>query len=271
MQSYKVVRYVLLIAVITIVLFPIYWLFRMSIVPVMDITTLPPKIFFKPSFESFFLIFKNYNIFKYISNSLVIALSTTAISLIIGLPAAYSFVRFEYRGKLLFSLSVLLLYVMPPMAMALPFYNIFMKLGLSGTIISLMLSHSIITIPLTVFLLSGFIASLPVELEHAAMIDGCTRVGSIIRVTIPLLLPGIGATAVLSFLYSWNDFIYASVLSSRLSKTTPLLIAGFITDKAIYWDRIASAGVIVLLPPLILGVLVQPFLVQGLSAGAVKG
>ena len=132
MQSYKVVRYVLLIAVVMIVLFPIFWLFLMSILPSADITTLPPKIFFKPSLKSFFLILGDHNFFQYILNSLIIASSTTVVSLIIGLPAAYSFARFEYRGKLFFSISVLFLYVMPPIGMALPFYHIFQQLGLNG-------------------------------------------------------------------------------------------------------------------------------------------
>jgi ABC-type glycerol-3-phosphate transport system permease component len=264
-------KYLFALILVIITLFPIFWLFRMSIIPSSDLITLPPKMFFLPDFNSFVEIFNRHNFGKYIINSIVVALFSTSIGLIVGLPAAYSFSRFQYRGKSILSILILCLYVMPPVAMVLPFYAIFNRLGIAGTRLGLVLTHSIITVPLSVWMLRGFISRLPVELEDAARIDGCNRIMIILYVLLPILKPGIAATMILSFIYSWNDFIYAVILTSSDSMTIPVMIAGFITDKAVYWDRIASAGVLVILPPLILSIIVQPYLAEGLSAGATKG
>lgn len=251
--------------------FPIFWLIRLSVVPPSDLATLPPSLVFRPDFASYSEVFSNTDFLRYLRNSMIAATSSSLISLAIGLPAAYGFARFKFRGRQFFSLSVLFLHVMPPIAMILPFFMIFTRLGLTDSLIGLTIAHSLITLPLSVWLLRGFVARVPVELEEAAMVDGSGRFATLWRVIVPVLAPGLAATAVLTFLYSWNDYIYALTLTGLDSRTLPVLLTGFISDRAMLWDRLASAGTLVLLPPLLFGVLVQRHLVEGLAAGAVKG
>jgi multiple sugar transport system permease protein len=160
---------------------------------------------------------------------------------------------------------------MPPIAMIIPLYVIYTRLGLLDTRVGLIVTHISLTLPLSVWLLRGFVLRVPVELEEAAQVDGCGRLGALWRVVIPIMAPGIAATAVLTFLYSWNDFIYAVILTGRGARTLPVMISGFITERAVYWDRVAAAGMLVMLPTAILGVAVQRYLATGLAAGAVKG
>jgi multiple sugar transport system permease protein len=263
-------QYMLLALMIIVLAFPIFWLVRTALLPAPDLVKLPPVMKFKPSFEALGLVFKEDQFIKQLFNSLVVAVSATAIGVSVGFSAAYGFSRFEYPGKAVLSVAILCLYVMPPIAMILPMYVIFQHIGLAGKLGSLIMTHSIITVPLSTWMLRGFISRLPIELEEAARIDGCNRVEAIIRVVLPLLRPGLVATMVLAFIYSWNDFIYAVILTSGSNTTLPVMIAGYITDKATYWGRIAAAGTLVIAPPFIFGFLVQRHLAEGLSAGAVK-
>jgi multiple sugar transport system permease protein len=200
-----------------------------------------------------------------------VAVCTSAGAIAIGLPAAYSFVRFRYHGRETLSLAVLCVHVMPPIAMIIPLYVIYSRLGLLDSRLGLAVTHISLTLPLSVWLLRGFVLRVPVELEEAAQVDGCGRLQALWRVVIPIMAPGIAATAVLTFLYSWNDFIYAVILTGRGARTLPVMISGFITERAVYWDRVAAAGMLVLLPTAILGAVVQRYLAAGLAAGAVKG
>ena len=253
------------------VAFPILWLARLSILPETLLIELPPAWLFTPSLSGYREVLTLHPFFRYLQNSLVVAVCSSAGAIAIGLPAAYSFVRFRYHGRETLSLAVLCVHVMPPIAMIIPLFVIYSRLGLLDTRLGLIVTHISLTLPLSVWLLRGFVLRVPVELEEAAQVDGCGRLEALWRVVIPIMAPGIAATAVLTFLYSWNDFIYAVILTGRGARTLPVMISGFITERAVYWDRVAAAGMLVLLPTAILGVAVQRYLATGLAAGAVKG
>jgi multiple sugar transport system permease protein len=142
---------------------------------------------------------------------------------------------------------------------------------LTDTRTALVISYLTFSIPLTVWMMTGFLEDVPVELEETAMIDGCTRLGAFLRVSIPLAAPGLAATAILSFMYSWNEFLYAVVLTGRASRTLPVTITSYMTNRAILWGRIAASGSLVLVPVLIFALIAQRYLVRGLSRGAIKG
>ena len=253
------------------VAFPLLWLARLSILPEPLLTELPPPWLFTPSVAGYREVLTLHPFAKYLRNSLVVALGSSTCAIVLGLPAAYSFVRFRFHGREPLSLAVLCVYVMPPIAMIIPLYVIYSRLGLLDTQVALIVTHTSVTLPLSVWLLRGFVMRVPVELEEAAQVDGCGRLEALWRVVVPIMAPGIAATAILTFLYSWNDFIYAVILTGRGARTLPVMISGFITEQAVYWDRVAAAGMLVLLPTAILGVAVQRYLATGLSGGAVKG
>ncbi len=253
------------------VAFPLLWLARLSIIPEPLLTVLPPPLLFAPSLAAYREVFALHPFFKYLANSVIVAAASSGLATLVGLPAAYSFARFRFRGRGPLSMSMLCFHVMPPIAMIVPFYVLYSRLGVLDTRAALVLTHTSLTLPLSVWLLRGFASRVPIELEDAAQVDGCSRFGVLWRVVVPVMAPGIAATAVLAFLYSWNDFIYAAMLTGREARTLPVMIAGFITERAVYWDRVAAAGMLVLLPTLALGVAVQRYLAEGLAAGALKG
>lgn len=267
----RAMLWVALVILVGATLFPIVWVVRLSVVPPADLATLPPPLFFEPDFSSYVEVVTDTQFLRYLRNSLIAAITSSVVALLLGLPAAYAFARFRFRGSQLFSLSVLFLHVMPPIAMILPFFVIFTRLNLNNNILGLATAHVLITLPLSVWLLRGFVARVPVQLEEAAMVDGASRLKTLWLIVVPVLAPGLAATGVLTFLYSWNDYIYALTLTGVDSRTLPVLLTGFISDRTLLWDRLASAGTLVMLPPLIFGALVQRHLVEGLAAGAVKG
>ena len=252
------------------VAFPILWLVRLSILPETLLIELPPAWLFTPSLSGYREVLTLHPFARYLRNSLIVAVCSSAGAITLGLPAAYSFVRFRYHGRETLSLAVLCVHVMPPIAMIIPLFVIYSRLGLLDTQLGLIVTHISLTLPLSVWLLRGFVLRVPVELEEAAQVDGCGRLQALWRVVIPIMAPGIAATAVLTFLYSWNDFIYAVILHgarrAHAARHDPV-----ITERAVYWDRVAAAGMLVLLPTAILGVAVQRYLATGLAAGAVKG
>jgi multiple sugar transport system permease protein len=161
--------------------------------------------------------------------------------------------------------------MLPPITIIVPLYVLFNSMKLIDTIWALVISYLTFSIPLSIWMMTGFFADVPRELEESAMIDGCTRLGALFRVSLPIVAPGLAATAILSFIYCWNEFLYAVILTGRDARTLPVTITSFMTNKSILWGRIAASGSLVLVPVLIFALLAQRYLVRGLSRGAIKG
>ncbi|MDP1989499.1 MAG: carbohydrate ABC transporter permease [Syntrophales bacterium] len=227
----------------------------------------PPEFLFTPTLENFRAVFQQYNFFRYLLNSLVIATLATAISLVLGLPAAYSIAKYR-QNKI--GIIILIARMTPFVSYLLPWYIIFRYLKLIDTYSALTITHLIITMPMVIWLMVSFFESMPSELEDAAMIDGCTRWQSFLLIVLPLVRNGIATAAIMSFIFSWNQFLFSLILSGPKTKTVPVAVYNFISYGKIDWAGIGAAATLIVLPVSIFAFFVRKSIVQGLTMGALK-
>lgn len=267
----KIIIYILVFLAVFLSLAPIVYLFITGFKEP-DLTfAIPPVWNFAPTTQNYREVLTTTNFSKYFMNSVTIALITTGIAILLGSLAAYGFSRFRFRGKFWLKMSSLIPQMLPPIVLVVPLYVLFNRLDWIDTRQALVVSYLTFTIPLSIWMMTGFFDDVPVELEEAAMIDGCSRFGALFRVSLPLAVPGMAATAILAFIYCWNEFLYAVILTGREARTLPVIITSFMTNKSILWGRIAASGSLVLIPVIIFALLAQRYLVRGLGKGAVKG
>ena len=203
-------------------------------------------------------------------NSSIIAFSATFICLILGVLSAYALARLKFTGSGVYVVLMMAAQMLPPIAIVIPLYVILRYLNIFDTHLGLILVYLSFILPLVVWLMRSYFASIPSELEDAARIDGCSRLGALFRVVLPLAGPGLVSVAVFAFIAAWNEYLYAFILTTVTAKTLPVLIGEFSTKLGLEYLRIAAAGVLAGLPPVILALIFQRFIVQGLTAGAVK-
>ncbi len=267
----KLLVYTTVVLAMLFSLAPILYLLITSFKPPELTFALPPVWIFTPTLKNYYDVVSTGDFFKYFLNSVMVALITTFIALVLGSFAAYGFARFRFRGAFWLRMSVLIPQMLPPITIIVPLYVLFNGLKLTDTITALVISYLTFTIPLSTWLMIGFFEDVPIDLEESAMIDGCSRLQAIFRVVLPIVSPGLAATAILGFMYCWNEFLYAVILTGRSARTLPVTITSFMTNKAILWGRITASGSLVLIPVLIFALLAQRYLIRGLSKGAVKG
>jgi multiple sugar transport system permease protein len=267
----QVLLYVTVIVAVILSIAPIVYLLITSFKPPELTFSLPPVWIFTPTLKNYTDVITQGDFIKYFMNSLVVALVTTFIALVLGAFAAYGFSRFRFRGSFWLRMSVLIPQMLPPITIIVPLYVLFNGLKLTDTRTALIISYLTFTIPLAIWMMIGFFKDVPEDLEESAMIDGCTRLEALFKVSLPLVAPGLAATAILGFLYCWNEFLYAVILTGRDARTLPVTITSYMTNKAILWGRIAASGSLVLIPVLIFALVAQRYLIRGLSKGAVKG
>lgn len=273
MKKSKLVNLLLYLATFVAVLlslFPIVYLLILSVRPAV-LTFEPGAWIFTPTLEHYEAVVAGGDFWRYLGNSLAVGLSTMIIALVLGSFAAYGFARFKFRGNFWLRMSSLIPQMLPPITIIVPMFVLFTGLNLIDTRAALVITYLTFTLPLAIWMMIGFFEDVPVELEESAMVDGATRLGAFFRVSLPIVAPGLMATAVLSFIFAWNEFLYAVILTGRESRTLPVMITSFMTNKAILWGRIAAAGSLVLIPVIIFALLTQRYLVRGLAGGAVKG
>lgn len=263
--------YLLVIFAVLLSIAPIVYLVITSFKKPELTFAIPPVWNFTPTLQNYNEVLSSTDFSRYFLNSIIVALSTTAIALALGTLAAYGFTRFKFRGHFWLRMSTLIPQMLPPIAIVVPLYVLFNNLDWVDTRQALIISYLTFTIPLSIWMMMGFFEDVPIELEEAAMIDGCSRFSALLRVSLPLAIPGMAATAILAFLYCWNEFLYAVILTGRNARTLPVIITSFMTNKAVLWGRIAASGALVLIPVLIFALLAQRYLVRGLARGAVKG
>lgn len=266
----RALTYLALIVVSFLSLAPILYLLITSFKEPELTFAIPPVWNFTPTLVNYEEVLGSANFGKYFLNSLMIALSTTLIALALGTLAAYGFSRFRFRGAFWLRIGTLIPQMLPPIIIVVPLYVLFSALDWIDTQQALVVSYLTFTIPLSVWMMIGFFNDVPVELEEAAMIDGCSRFHALLRISLPLVAPGMAATAILGFLYCWNEFLYAVILTGRESRTLPVIITSFMTNRSVLWGRIAASGSLVLIPVLVFALLAQRYLVRGLARGAVK-
>jgi multiple sugar transport system permease protein len=233
----------------------------------LQIMSVNKMFIFKPTFSNYPKVFQEYDFLKPILNSMIVASLSTLFSLIMGLPAAYSIAR--YRQEKL-SFIILMVRFIPSMTFLIPWFIIFSKIGLTDNYISLILSHMVIALPFIIWVMMPYFETIPKDLEEAATIDGSSHIGMFVKIVLPLSGPGIITVSILSFIFSWNNFIMAMILAGGKTKTVPLAIFNFVSDANIDWGGLMAASVTITLPIIIFSLFTQRFIVKGLTAGAVK-
>ncbi|MDI9261212.1 carbohydrate ABC transporter permease [Alicyclobacillus sendaiensis] len=253
-------------------LFPLYWLVITSLKTNPEVLTDPPTFVpLHPTFSSYRYVIANFGV--YFLNSTIVSVGSTILSLLIGVPAAYSLARFRFtkRFRTAVSFTVLSIRMMLPIVFIVPMFQIYQNVGLYNTKIGLVLAYSLVDMPFVVWMMRSYLAEIPESLDEAAMVDGCGRVRTMLRVVLPLAAPGLATTAVMTMIFTWNDLVFGLFLTANSSaETLPVSIIGFLSQYQTYWSQMAASGVLAIMPMIIFLLFVQRYLVRGLTAGAVK-
>ena len=260
--------YLQIFIVLLIFLFPLGWMVLSSLRHNVDIIAYPPRLFTPLTTDNYAKLVTEYTFGRFAINSVIVVTGSTALGLLLGVPAAYAAARYKMQG---WAFLTLLARMAPGVLFLIPWYIMAIRMGLIDNYITLIATHTVITMPVILWLMLSFFEDLPAEIEEAALIDGCSPFQVLWRIAIPLAVPGLAVSSILSAIFSWNYFLFALVLAGV--HTMPLTIAAFqfIGVSMIDWGGLAAAAAVISLPPLILTLFVQRWLVQGLTAGALKG
>jgi multiple sugar transport system permease protein len=258
----------LILLTLAVMLFPFYWMILTSLRSQVDNVSRVPVWFFTPTWENYQNVIARNNFLEFTWNSFVIAALSTGFGLVLGLPAAYSIARFKQEGL---ALAILIARLTPYITYLVPWYLAFRALGLIDTYVALTLTHLIVGMPLIVWIMISFFENVPQDLEEAAFVDGATRIGAFMRVILPLSMPGIVAASILAFIFSWNQFLFSLVLSGPNTRPVPVAVFNFISYGQIDFGGLGAAAVLITLPVIILTLIIQRWIVTGLTMGAVKG
>jgi multiple sugar transport system permease protein len=267
-RGYTIFRAVALIVVVLAFVAPLVWMLLASFTTNVDIYDASKSFAFAPTLENYDTVFETNNYLAFVFNSFWVAFASTALSLLIGVPAAYSMSRFTMRRS---AVVVLMARIIPGVSLLVPWYYVFSNLRLVGGYGVLIISHMFVALPLIVYIMMSFFDSMPLELEEQAQVDGLTPIGAFLRITLPLAVPGVATAGILSFIFSWNNFMFALVLSGADTKTLPVAIFNFVSYASIDWGGLMAAAVVVTVPIMVIALFTQKYIVSGLTAGATKG
>jgi multiple sugar transport system permease protein len=256
-----------LVLALIFVLFPIVWLVQMSLRPNDDM--LGYQLLFRPTLDHYRSLFESQFLRSFLNSVISSALSTT-VALVIGTPAAYVICRWRFRARGAIAMWILSTRMAPQIAFTIPFFLAFRQVGLLDTVWGLAIIYLTFNLALVIWMMQSFFEAVPVSLEEAAKIDGCGVWGAFLRIVLPLTAPGMAATAVLCFIFSWNDFFYALILTRTNAMTAPVAIINFMQYEGWEWGKMAAGGTLVMLPVIVFTILVRKWLVSGMIAGSVK-
>ncbi|MDB5054082.1 MAG: carbohydrate transporter permease [Bacilli bacterium] len=248
--------------------FPFIWMLLASFKTQSQIMSAGQFFIFKPTFHNYTSVFKEYDFMKYITNSFIVAVGSTIFSLVLGLPAAYAIARY---GLQKLGLTILVARIIPGISFLIPWFILFSKIKLVDTYTALILSHMLIGLPFIIWIMISFFEALPKEIEESGLIDGCTRHQVFMRIILPISGPGVITASLLSFIFSWNNFMFSVILAGDKTKTLPVAVFNFMSYAEINWGGLMAAACIITLPVLIIALLAQRYIVSGLASGAVKG
>jgi len=265
--------YVVLLVLILWTLGPLYWMVTTSFKTNREVygttATLWPR---RPTLANYGVLFTKTPFPVYVRNSVLIALATTFLTVLTSALGAYALVRFRFPGRRLLARVLVYTYLVPQSLLFIPLFTILVNAGLSNTRTGLVLTYLGFTVPFCTWLLMSYFLSVPVELEEAGLVDGCSRAGVLFRIVMPVTLPALAVTAFFSFTLSWNEYLYASVFVSDVNaKTIPTGIPSFIIEDVFFWGPMMASTVLSMLPPLVVYFVFQRWLITGLTLGAVKG
>jgi multiple sugar transport system permease protein len=250
---------------------PIVLMFATSLKLQTQIFTTGIHFIFAPTLENYREVLDEGSFTRYLTNSLIVGVVSTAITLVLGCMAAYGLARFRFNGRKTIAYTTLLLRTVPLAVLAVPVFMIWSRAGLINSLPGLVLLYVAVNLPFTIWLLYGFVLQVPPELEEAAAIDGCGPIQVFYKVVLPLIKPGLAAASIFTFRIAWNEFILALVLTDRATRTLPVAASLYITDIGVDWGKIMALGSLIAIPPLIFTFVAARQIITGLTAGAVKG
>jgi ABC-type glycerol-3-phosphate transport system permease component len=226
--------------------------------------------FFTPTLDNFVAILSGSRFVFALANSLQVSLISSFVAILLASGIAYPLARFDFKGKNSIAGTILSLRIVPPIVTIIPLFLVMRTIGLNGTLLAIIALHVFMNLPLAVWLLRGFFEDVPKEIEEAAQIDGLGHIATFVRIVLPLAMPGVAATALLCFVFSWNEFLFASILSNAGSQTLTVALTQYVTPVGTQWTLIMAAGTLVAIPVWIAALSAQKYLVRGLTFGAVK-
>jgi multiple sugar transport system permease protein len=252
--------------------FPIFWVVLTSFKTNAEALAVPPKLLFQPTFSNYSDVFKTvYEFPAVVVNSVMIAAIGTSIIVILAVPAAYGLSRLLPLGRDTMSFGIISARTFPTIGLAIPLFILMQNANLLDTRAAVIVANVAYSLPFGIWMTFGFLESIPIELEEAALLDGCSRLGALVRVVIPQLLPGLGATAILTSIVAWREYLFPLILTSRDARTLPIVAGSFITDTGTDWGGLCAYAVMTIVPIAIFCVVTSKFLIRGFIAGAVKG
>ena len=275
----KGIRILIVIFLLILVLMPIYWLINTSFKQHTEIFRIPPTLFPQdPTFENYQKVLfgklgSAVSFLTFFKNSFVVTIVAVLCTVLLATPAAYAFSRVRFRGRKQLIHFVLISQMLPVVLILIPLYRTFLKLGLLSTVPGLVLPYLMLTLPFSIWMLKGYFDTIPMAIDEAAKVDGCTRMQAMLRVILPNVTPGLTATAIVSFIICWDEFIISLTLMDRNEmRTLPVgIIQSFVGEFSIKWGEMMAASFIVTIPVIILFIFLSKYLIGGLIAGAVKG
>jgi multiple sugar transport system permease protein len=269
--SLVILHYTMLVILAILCLAPILVIFATSLRQQVQIFSDPLNFLFAPTLENYRAVLQEDKLDVYLGNSLFVGVISTLITLVIGCMAAYGLARFRFTGRTTLAYTTLLLRTVPLAVMAIPVFLIWNQWNLVNSLWGLILLYVAVNLPFTIWLLYGFVLQVPIELEEAAAIDGCSPLRIFTSVFLPLMAPGLAAASIFTFRIAWNEFILALVLTDRHTRTLPVAASLFITDMGVDWGKVMAMGSLIAIPPLIFTFVAARQIIGGLTAGAVKG
>jgi len=275
----KWIKIVSVIFYFCFLIFPIIWIFMMSIKTRVEITSDIPVFFFTPTFENYQIVTGLKKVpyglpisfFHYFFNSLCIALSSVFVTLVVGVPVAYVCAKIKFPGRNTIAFTFLTFRFAPELAVILPLYAIYQKVNLYDTLLGLVLSYQLITLPICIWLMISFFMEIPREIEEAALVDGCSQWQVLRKISFPLAMPGLAVTMLIAFIYSWNNLVIPLLLAGRNMAPITVGLLNYISFEQVFWGQMAAATSLAIIPGILISIFIQKKIVQGLTFGAVKG
>jgi len=250
-------------------LFPVVWIFLTSLKTQQQVNAIPPLFVFQPTLDNYVQVFTG-KAMDALRNSLIISVSTVFLGVVMGLPAAYVLARARFRARGQVSFYILSMRMAPAFAFLVPYYLTFRLMGLLDSYLALIIIDLTFVLPFAIWMLESVISELPIEIEEAALMDGCSRLGIIARIVLPLCAPSIAATAILSFIFSWNEFFFANFLTGTETQTVTVMLTSLVGLMGVDWVQMSASAMVAIVPTIVLALLAQRYLVRGLTLGAVK-
>ena len=263
--------YTILVILALIALFPLYMMFQTSLKRQVDIMATDPTWIFTPTWSNYETIFTQQKFDRYLTNSIIVGLGATLLTLFAAGLASYALARMKFPGRGIMAQTTLLIRMVPTAVLAVPIFALWQNYNIEDGRIGLILFYTALGLPFAIWLLFGFIKQIPIELEEAAIIDGCNTLQVFFQILFPLMRAGYAVAAIFTFRIAWNEFLLALILTNRYTRTLPVETTLYITEQGVEWGRIAAMGTVLVIPPLLLTFVSARQIIQGMTAGAVKG